>query len=52
LLLADLILFQLELSEAIRLYDLNDEDVLLFHIFAGVPTEPGRPCPGEHKIYR
>nr|AAX89404.1 atypical protein kinase c [Phallusia mammillata]CAB3265163.1 protein kinase C iota type-like [Phallusia mammillata] len=43
---------QLELAEAIRLYEINGEDTLLFHVFQGIPTEPGLLCPGEHKIYR
>uniref|UniRef100_F6PPJ1 Protein kinase C n=1 Tax=Ciona intestinalis TaxID=7719 RepID=F6PPJ1_CIOIN len=43
---------QLELSEALRLYRHNNETVLLFHIFLGIPVEPGLLCPGEHKLYR
>ena len=43
---------QLELAEAVRLYEVNEEDSLSFHIFVGIPTEPGLLCPGEHKIYR
>ncbi|CAK8683700.1 protein kinase C iota type-like [Clavelina lepadiformis] len=43
---------QLELSEAFRLYDVNEEDTLSFHIYAGIPQEPGHLCPGEQKIYR
>uniref|UniRef100_H2Z5X8 protein kinase C n=1 Tax=Ciona savignyi TaxID=51511 RepID=H2Z5X8_CIOSA len=43
---------QLELAEALRLYKMNSEPVLLLHIFAGIPMEPGLLCPGEHKLYR
>jgi len=43
---------QIELDEAIRLYNLNEEDSLALHVFVGKPTEPGMLCPGEHKIYR
>lgn len=43
---------QLELDEAIRLYNLNEEGSLALHVFSGRPSEPGMLCPGEHKIYR
>ena len=41
-----------ELNEAVRLYNLNEEDSLTLHIFPGQPSQPGVLCPGEHKIYR
>lgn len=43
---------QLELDEALRLYELNEDDTLFLHIFQGIPPEPGVQCVGEHKIYR
>lgn len=43
---------QLELDEALRLYEFNEDDTLFLHIFSGIPGEPGMQCPGEHKIYR
>lgn len=43
---------QIELDEAIRLYNINEEDSLALHVFSGKPSEPGMLCPGEHKIYR
>jgi len=43
---------QLELSEALRLYEINGEHTLFFHVFPGTPGEPGLLCPGEDKIYR
>uniref|UniRef100_A0A8C5Q3E8 Protein kinase C iota type n=1 Tax=Leptobrachium leishanense TaxID=445787 RepID=A0A8C5Q3E8_9ANUR len=44
---------QLELDEALRLYDLNKDSELLIHVFPCAPERPGMPCPGEDKsIYR
>lgn len=44
---------QLELSEAIRLYEANKEAELTVHVFPGIPAAPGMPCPGEDRsIYR
>uniref|UniRef100_A0A3P9PEN0 protein kinase C n=1 Tax=Poecilia reticulata TaxID=8081 RepID=A0A3P9PEN0_POERE len=44
---------QLELEEALRLYELNKDSELTIHIFPCVPEKPGMPCPGEDKsIYR
>ncbi|TRY56252.1 hypothetical protein DNTS_028560 [Danionella cerebrum] len=44
---------QLELEEALRLYDLNKDSELIIHVFPCVPEKPGMPCHGEDKsIYR
>ena len=44
---------QMELDEAIRLYDLNKEAELKIHIFPNRPEAPGMPCTGEDKnMYR
>lgn len=44
---------QQELDEAIRLYYLNNESELVFHVFPNVPYRPGFPCAGEDRnIYR
>uniref|UniRef100_A0A8C5B4Y6 Protein kinase C n=1 Tax=Gadus morhua TaxID=8049 RepID=A0A8C5B4Y6_GADMO len=44
---------QLELEEALRLYDLNKDSELIIHVFPCIPEKPGMPCPGEDKsIYR
>uniref|UniRef100_A0A146R973 Protein kinase C n=1 Tax=Fundulus heteroclitus TaxID=8078 RepID=A0A146R973_FUNHE len=44
---------QLELEEALRLYELNKDSELTIHIFPCIPEKPGMPCPGEDKsIYR
>jgi len=44
---------QRELSEAIRLYEINKEAELCVHVFPGLPSAPGMPCHGEDKsIYR
>ncbi|XP_051767689.1 protein kinase C iota type [Ctenopharyngodon idella] len=44
---------QLELEEALRLYELNKDSELIIHVFPCVPEKPGMPCPGEDKsIYR
>lgn len=44
---------QMELDEAIRLYEINKEAELSVHVFPGVPAAPGMPCQGEDRsIYR
>ena len=43
---------QLELEEAIRLYDLNKDSELKIHIFPNRPERPGLPCIGEDGVYR
>ncbi|XP_034245062.1 atypical protein kinase C isoform X2 [Thrips palmi] len=44
---------QMELREAIRLYELNKDSELTVHVFANVPAAPGMPCQGEDRsIYR
>ncbi|KAL7385795.1 hypothetical protein ABVT39_000390 [Epinephelus coioides] len=44
---------QLELEEALRLYEVNKDSELIIHVFPCVPEKPGMPCPGEDKsIYR
>ncbi|KAJ3595502.1 hypothetical protein NHX12_004805 [Muraenolepis orangiensis] len=44
---------QLELEEALRLYEINKDSELLIHVFPCIPEKPGMPCPGEDKsIYR
>uniref|UniRef100_A0A8C1UGM8 Protein kinase C iota type n=1 Tax=Cyprinus carpio TaxID=7962 RepID=A0A8C1UGM8_CYPCA len=44
---------QLELEEALRLYELNKDSELIIHVFPCIPEKPGMPCPGEDKsIYR
>lgn len=44
---------QMELDEAIRLYDLNKDSELKIHIFPNRPEAPGLPCIGEDpKMYR
>uniref|UniRef100_A0A3B3TFQ4 Protein kinase C n=1 Tax=Paramormyrops kingsleyae TaxID=1676925 RepID=A0A3B3TFQ4_9TELE len=44
---------QMELEEALRLYELNKDSELTVHVFPCVPEKPGMPCPGEDKsIYR
>lgn len=43
---------QIELDEAIRLYEINHESELIMHVFPNVPP-PGMPCQGEDRsIYR
>lgn len=43
---------QVEVDEALRLYDLNKDSELTIHVFPNVPT-PGLPCQGEDRsIYR
>ncbi|XP_059084912.1 atypical protein kinase C-like [Tigriopus californicus] len=44
---------QIELDEAIRLYEVNKEAELTVHVFPGKPLAPGMPCQGEDRsIYR
>uniref|UniRef100_A0A8C6WZK6 protein kinase C n=1 Tax=Neogobius melanostomus TaxID=47308 RepID=A0A8C6WZK6_9GOBI len=44
---------QLELEEALRLYEVNKDSELIIHVFPNIPEKPGMPCPGEDKsIYR
>uniref|UniRef100_A0A8D3D082 protein kinase C n=1 Tax=Scophthalmus maximus TaxID=52904 RepID=A0A8D3D082_SCOMX len=44
---------QLELEEALRLYEINKDSELIIHVFPCIPEKPGMPCPGEDKsIYR
>lgn len=44
---------QMELREAIRLYELNKDSELTIHVFPNVPPAPGMPCQGEDRsIYR
>jgi len=44
---------QIELDEAIRLYEINKEAELTVHVFPGVPAAPGMQCQGEDRsIYR
>ncbi|CAH8659905.1 unnamed protein product [Schistosoma guineensis] len=44
---------EMELKEAFRLHELNKEWQLTVHVFNGVPSEPGKPCPGEDiNMYR
>ncbi|KAF7271829.1 protein kinase C iota type [Rhynchophorus ferrugineus] len=44
---------QLELNEAIRLYEINKDSELPIHVFPNAPPQPGMPCQGEDRsIYR
>ncbi|ENN75750.1 hypothetical protein YQE_07710, partial [Dendroctonus ponderosae] len=44
---------QLELDEAIRLYEINKDSELTVHVFPNAPSQPGMPCQGEDRsIYR
>ena len=44
---------QMELEEAIRLYDLNKDSELKIHIFPNRPERPGLLCVGEDRtMYR
>lgn len=44
---------QIELDEAVRLYELNKDSELTIHVFPNVPEKPGMPCIGEDRnIYR
>nr|BAK09601.1 atypical protein kinase C [Lymnaea stagnalis] len=44
---------QIELNEAIRLYEVNKDTELNIHVFPNVPARPGLPCAGEDRnMYR
>ncbi|CAG5124529.1 unnamed protein product [Candidula unifasciata] len=44
---------QIELNEAIRLYEVNKDTELNIHVFPNVPERPGLPCIGEDRnMYR
>ena len=44
---------ELELAEALRLYELNHEVELILHIFPNIPERPGLACRGEDRqMYR
>lgn len=44
---------QMELDEALRLYELNKDSELTVHVFPNVPAAPGLPCVGEDRnMYR
>ncbi|XP_055318033.1 atypical protein kinase C isoform X9 [Sitodiplosis mosellana] len=44
---------QMELCEAIRLYEINKDSELVIHVFPNVPSAPGMSCVGEDRsIYR
>eukprot|EP00914_Ancora_sagittata_P001094 GHVO01002859.1.p1 GENE.GHVO01002859.1~~GHVO01002859.1.p1 ORF type:complete len:544 (-),score=56.88 GHVO01002859.1:366-1997(-) len=44
---------QMELDEAINLYDVNKDAQILIHVFPNVPVQPGQPCIGEDRnMYR
>jgi len=44
---------QIELDEAIRLYDINKDSEITIHVFPNQPERPGLPCPGEDRnMYR
>lgn len=44
---------QMELDEAIRLYEINRDSELVIHVFPNVPAAPGMSCIGEDRsIYR
>ncbi|XP_033764087.1 protein kinase C iota type-like isoform X1 [Pecten maximus] len=44
---------QLELDEAIRLYEINKDTEITIHVFPNVPERPGMPCRGEDRnMYR
>lgn len=44
---------QIELNEAIRLYEVNKDSELNIHVFPNVPAKPGLPCVGEDRnMYR
>ncbi|KAG5886591.1 hypothetical protein JTB14_001015 [Gonioctena quinquepunctata] len=40
---------QLELYEAVRLYEINRDSELTIHVFPNVPEQPGMPCQGEDR---
>ncbi|KAG4070450.1 hypothetical protein HA402_005682 [Bradysia odoriphaga] len=44
---------QTELTEAIRLYEVNRDTELVIHVFPNAPSQPGMSCVGEDRsIYR
>ncbi|CAH1772824.1 unnamed protein product, partial [Owenia fusiformis] len=44
---------QMELDEAIRLYEVNKDSEITIHVFPNVPDRPGLPCAGEDRnVYR
>ncbi|ESO89925.1 hypothetical protein LOTGIDRAFT_124219, partial [Lottia gigantea] len=44
---------QIELDEAIRLYEVNKDSEITIHVFPNVPERPGMPCVGEDRnMYR
>ncbi|XP_064611254.1 protein kinase C iota type-like isoform X1 [Liolophura sinensis] len=44
---------QIELNEAIRLYEVNKDTEITIHVFPNVPPRPGLPCAGEDRnMYR
>ncbi|KAH3690250.1 protein kinase C iota type-like [Dreissena polymorpha] len=44
---------QIELDEAIRLYEINKDSEINMHVFPNIPREPGLPCVGEDRnMYR
>lgn len=44
---------QIELDEAIRLYEVNKDAELTVHVFPSIPEKPGMACVGEDRtIYR
>ncbi|KAH9495106.1 hypothetical protein Btru_018170 [Bulinus truncatus] len=44
---------QIELNEAIRLYEVNKDSELNIHVFPNVPARPGLSCAGEDRnMYR
>ncbi|KAK3105007.1 hypothetical protein FSP39_015074 [Pinctada imbricata] len=44
---------QIELDEAIRLYEINKDSEITVHVFPNVPERPGMPCIGEDRnMYR
>lgn len=44
---------QIELNEAIRLFEINKDSEIIVHVFPNVPQQPGMPCQGEDRsIYR
>ncbi|KAJ4933952.1 hypothetical protein JOQ06_006760, partial [Pogonophryne albipinna] len=40
---------QMELEEALRIYNRTKRSGLLLHVFPSIPEQPGMPCPGEDK---
>ncbi|KAK5894092.1 hypothetical protein CesoFtcFv8_010815 [Champsocephalus esox] len=42
---------QMELEEALRIYNRTKRSGLLLHVFPSIPEQPGMPCPGEDSEY-